>query len=225
MKRTGEKKRACLLLHGFTGGPYEVMPLAQELASSGWHCRVPALPGHVGSASVLDGVTCDDWIQAACGEAEELEKTYGSFDLVGFSMGGMLAVHLAARYRVQRLVLLSAAAIYVSPRRFLREWAEKRRAKDHSVEDRIRHTPLRATWEFMKLVRRSRPDLSRVRAPSFILQGMQDHIVHPFSARYLARRLPGDTRIMYFQESKHRICLDKESQKVIEAVKGFLSEG
>lgn len=223
MSQTGKSIRACLLIHGFTGGPYEVLPLAQALEAEGWVCRVPALPGHAGSMSPsLEGVTCDDWLAAVCKEAEELEKAYGAFDLVGFSMGGMLAVHLAARFQVKHLVLLSAAAIYVSPKRFLKEWLDRMRAKDRSVVERIRQTPLRSTWEFMKLVRRVRPDLGQVRAPAMILQGMQDHIVHPFSARYLARRLSVQSRIAYFPLSKHLLCLDRESEQVIGTVKAFL---
>ena len=36
--------------------------------------------------------------------------------VVGFSMGGLIAMYLALRYPIDKLVLLSAAAKYISPR-------------------------------------------------------------------------------------------------------------
>ncbi|MDF2923361.1 MAG: esterase/lipase [Paenibacillaceae bacterium] len=223
----GSQARACLLLHGFTGGPYEVMPLAQALTAAGWDCRVPVLPGHDPCLNGLGNVRCEDWIQMVCREAEELERKYGGFDLVGFSMGGMLAVFLAARYPVRRLALLGAAAIYVSPGRLIRYWLEYRGSGRHNRQQQLLHnkakqTPLSATLEFMKVVHLARPDLKRIRIPVLIVQGLRDQIVHPVSARYLSKRMPGETQVVYFPKSKHLLCLDSESEQVIGTVARFL---
>jgi len=80
-------------LHGFTG------------QGGGWPGAVaPHLPGHAGRP-IPDGYTL--W-QAADDLATELPPR---FDLVGYSMGGRLALHLALAHprRVNRLVLIGAA--------------------------------------------------------------------------------------------------------------------
>jgi carboxylesterase len=215
--------KACLLLHGFTGGPYEVQPLAQALESAGWYCRVPVLPGHDPSLQNLKGATCEDWLQAACTEAEQMVDQYGSFDLVGFSMGGMLAVHLAARYPVKRLALLGAAAIYVSPGRLVRDWIDNRSVKNGAARHKLKQTPVSAALEFMRLVHRVRGDLGRVASPALVVQGLRDPIVHPVSARYISKRLQVETRTVYFPKSKHLLCLDEEAEQVIGTVMDFLA--
>ncbi|WP_438445752.1 alpha/beta hydrolase [Gorillibacterium sp. sgz5001074] len=220
----GTKGRACLLLHGFTGGPYEVSPLADALVQAGWICRTPELPGHGNAEPPMTQVSSLDWLQAVHEEAEEMQRTYGSFDLVGFSMGGMLAVHLAARYRVRRLALLGAAAIYMSPRHFVREWWVRRRDGDPLVKHKITQTPLRAAWEFTKVIRAVRPDLGKVTVPTLILQGLQDPIVHPWSAAYLVKRIAGETRVEWFQQSKHLLCLGPEADQVFRSVLHFFGE-
>src|SRR4051794_9655664 len=96
----------CLCIHGFTGAPYEVEPLANYLQRhTDWKIVVPLLPGHGDTLSLKDS-TCTDWID--CAEIalqklfEECEKVY----VIGFSMGGLIAAYLTARYSISKLVLL-----------------------------------------------------------------------------------------------------------------------
>lgn len=213
--------RACLLLHGFTGGPYEVEPLARGLEEAGWYCRVPRLPGHDEGLAGLCDTTCDMWLEAACREAEQLEREFGTFDLAGFSMGGMLGIYLAARYPVRRLALLGAAAIYVSPGRMVRNMWHIRHEERSVLQFKLKQTPAKAVLQFMRLVHRVRPDIPRVTAPALVVQGLQDPIVHPVSARYLAKRLPSVTETVYFPRSRHLLCLEEEAPSVICKVKGF----
>lgn len=221
MESKKEKRPACLLLHGFTGGPYEVLPLAEAMEDAGWACRVPVLPGHDHPhLQTLREACCEDWLQAACSQAEELTAENGCFDLVGFSMGGMLAVHVAARYPVRRLVLLGAAAVYVSPGRLVRDFLEHRGADD-LARHKMRQTPVTAVLEFMRLVHRVRPDLRRVTAPCLVMQGLRDPIVHPVSARYLSKRLP-EPKVVYLPKSRHLLCLDEEADEVVRSVMDFL---
>ena len=49
-----------------------------------------------------------------------LQKEVDRVIVVGFSMGGLIAMYLSLRYPVDKLVLLSAAAKYISPRFFLK---------------------------------------------------------------------------------------------------------
>jgi carboxylesterase len=219
MKQTGN--RVCLLLHGFTGGPYEVEPLARALEEAGWYCRVPRLPGHDEGLAGLCDTTCDMWLEAACREAEQLGQEYGAFDLAGFSMGGMLGIHLAARYPVRKLALLSAAAIYVSPGRMVRNMWHTRHEERSVLQFKLKQTPTKAVLQFMRLVHRVRPDISRVAVPALVVQGLRDPIVHPVSARYLTKRLPCVAETVYFPRSRHLLCLEEEASDVICKVKEF----
>src|SRR5699024_9810271 len=104
----------CLCLHGFTGGPYEIAPLTDFLLeNTNWLVSVPTLPGH-GVDLKLDNVTHKDWLVTAELAYQELAKKVDTIYLIGFSMGGMIAAALAAKYRVDRLVMLSPSRKYLS---------------------------------------------------------------------------------------------------------------
>lgn len=217
--------KVCLLLHGFTGGPYEVQPLADALETDGYRVLVPRLPGHDEQLDGLRTITHVDWIEAVDRYVEEALQQAESIDLVGFSMGGLLAAYAANRYRIRRLVLLSAAVVYVSPGRFTRSMLEMISRKEFSHLQRARQTPLRATWEFMRLAKRLRPEFNRIRVPTLIVQGEQDQIVHPVSARWIYRRVNAPKEMLMFPNSKHLVCQDSEADQIFHAVRQFLRQG
>ncbi|WP_164931531.1 alpha/beta hydrolase [Longirhabdus pacifica] len=214
-----------LLIHGFTGGTHELEPLANYLRERDWGCSLPLLPGH-GNEHTLQDVTYEQWIWRAEMEAAKLASRYGSFDLVGFSMGGMIASYIANRYPVRKLVLLNAALIYVSPRRFIRTtWEKWKRNEWKQMQqlDKIQNTPVTAVIEFMKCVRDLSSELHHIKVPTLVVQGMSDEVVHPYSAYRIKKRIHNDVYLKTYPKSKHLICLDCESDQVFSDVHHFLS--
>lgn len=217
-------QRACLLLHGFTGGPFEVKPLADHLASGGYACAMPTLPGHGDGPRRLEQVRRADWLRAAEAAAASMAERFGAFDLCGFSMGGMIAGYLANRYPVRRLVLLNAAVYYISPRRFLRN-AVKQLQDGNWRQLAVKHdTPLGAIVEFSRLVRELKPELARIETPTLIAQGGLDEVVHPRSAAYIARKIKGRKEVIVLPNSRHMICLGPDAKQLFVQVERFLHE-
>lgn len=103
-----------MALHGFAG-----TGRAWEAVDPG--CLAPDLPGH-GTAGTVRPITFERCVEQVLGVAP------GRFVLVGYSMGGRVALHvaLAAPERVERLVLVSATAGIDDP--VVRE--ERRRADE-----------------------------------------------------------------------------------------------
>ncbi|MEI7024350.1 alpha/beta hydrolase [Paenibacillus sp. y28] len=214
--------RACLLIHGFTGGPYEIQPLADELKQWGWECCVPLLPGHEQLPDSLRHVVWQDWAAAIDDEAGRLVEAYGAFDLVGFSMGGLLAAYAARRHPVRRLVLLNTALIYFSPGRMLREWNNRMWDGVWDLPGKWRTTPVQAAWQFTRLVRHMKGEFEAIQAPTLIIQGQRDQVAHPFGAQLIKRRLHCEHKLMTFPRSRHLICHDVEADLVHHAVRQFL---
>ncbi|TXK89896.1 alpha/beta fold hydrolase, partial [Parageobacillus sp. SY1] len=89
----------CLCIHGFTGSPDEVAPLAEYLQKrTDWVIKTPILPGH-GKRLQLKGITYDQWFQAAERELQALMEICETVYVIGFSMGGVIAVYLAEKYK------------------------------------------------------------------------------------------------------------------------------
>src|SRR5204863_8879825 len=57
--------RGVLCLHGFTGTPFEVRPLAEALAVRGFTVAAPALAGHCGTIAELTATRWPDWLTSA----------------------------------------------------------------------------------------------------------------------------------------------------------------
>lgn len=100
-----------LLFHGFTGTPYELRPLAQYLNQAGqYNCIAPLLPGHGENTKALNQVTYSDWLKCA-EDTIKAQDPKKKLIVLGFSMGGLIASHLAITHphQVDKLVLLAPA--------------------------------------------------------------------------------------------------------------------
>lgn len=97
----------CLLVHGFSGSPSELRPLADALVARGYTVRVPLLPGHGSTPDHIGSVTWHDWRDAFEAARNALERECSRIVLIGYSMGGNLAILAAARQPPAALVLLA----------------------------------------------------------------------------------------------------------------------
>jgi len=93
-----------ILLHGFTQTASSMTPLAERLAGSR-HVLALDLPGHGGSASISADLDDAAALVAAAAGGE-------TFDLVGYSLGGRVALHVACAAPIG---LRSTVAISASP--------------------------------------------------------------------------------------------------------------
>lgn len=226
----------CLCIHGFTGSPFEVEPLVHYLKErTNWQFAVPTLPGH-GDSLNLKGIHYHDWISHAEKALHDLMQKCETIYIIGFSMGGMIASFLAARYPVQKLVLLSAAAFYVNPKQLTSDIMAM--IKDSFKGDlsnnelfirykrKIKETPIGATMQFRNLVTKVRPLLEGISVPTLIAQGECDGIVPPKSAEYLYRQIGAQQKkLVYYQNSKHLICHSEERELLFTEVFEFLQRG
>jgi pimeloyl-ACP methyl ester carboxylesterase len=103
-----------LLVHGYGGAAWNFSELAPLL--EGRRLVIPDLPGHGASSPLPAAPTLAgfaDVLEAVC-EAEG----HAQVDVLGHSLGGVVALRLAERHpeRVQRLILAAAAGISSSTR-------------------------------------------------------------------------------------------------------------
>lgn len=98
---------AALLIHGFPGTPAEMRPLGAALRDAGWTVHGLMLPGLGADIATLEQRRFHDWSAAANQAMETLKRQHAVVLLVGYSMGGALALHTALDHRPAGLILLA----------------------------------------------------------------------------------------------------------------------
>ncbi|HLR40718.1 MAG TPA: alpha/beta fold hydrolase [Virgibacillus sp.] len=225
----------CLIIHGYTGGPYELGPLINYLKEhTNWDIEVPTLPGH-GRKLDLKDVSHKKWIKAAESALKQLKEKYDEIYLIGFSMGGMIAAYLAAKYKVDRLVLLATSGKYLSFKQIGVDIGEmisdgvkgelgKNRLYIH-YKKKLGAVPFKANIEFLKLIRFTRRYLKNIESPVLIAQGQQDGMVPAKTAYYLDKEISSKRKeVVFFERSKHLICLGNDKDTLNTMIYEFLTK-
>ena len=90
----GSKEFGILMFHGLTATPDQVRELGDFLYKKGvsnFGCRIA---GHSTSKAKLAKTTRYDWLESARIAYEEFSDVYKKTVVLGFSMGGLLALNL-----------------------------------------------------------------------------------------------------------------------------------
>ena len=101
-----------LVLHGFTGSPQSMRPLAEAFAAAGFTTELPLLPGHGTSVEDMLKTSWADWSAAAEAAYLDLASRCDKVVVAGLSMGGTLTLWLATRHpEIAGIVPINAAAM------------------------------------------------------------------------------------------------------------------
>ena len=105
------KRVGVLLSHGFTGSPASMKPWGHYLAEQGYAVSVPLLPGHGTTWQEMNRTGYADWYAEVEREFETLKARTDAVVVGGLSMGGGLALWLAANHPqdVAGVLLVNAA--------------------------------------------------------------------------------------------------------------------
>lgn len=238
--RLGEGGRGVLILHGFGDTPQSVQYLATALHASGWTVRVPLLPGHGRSAREFAGSTATEWVEAATRAHDELRSGSTSVAIVGQSLGGAIAVALAASARPVALVLL--APLLTMPAKAARVARLSRvldlfmpylpTRSDRSILDPVARasalgigvsTPrlAREVGQVVELAWRSSAVMT---APTLVIHSANDHrITIDDAERGFARLAAADKVLKWAARGGHVIAADYDREWVAEEVIAWLA--
>lgn len=228
----------CLLIHGYTGTPNEMLPLAQSLAAADYTVLAPRLFGHATHPEDMLRARWWDWV-ASAEDGLNLLKSITSCQIVmGLSMGGTIALLLAARHPVEAVCSFSTPYdLPKDPRiKFLRwiYWITPKQPKGkpdwHNPDISKNHIdypyfPTRSLLELKELLTSMRSELPEVQQPVFFSQSHGDHTIPPESLEYLSNHVSSAVKEEFWVEnSGHVIIKDLESEKVFSATKHFLKK-
>jgi len=237
-----------LILHGWTSGMSTVSGLEAPFRFIGLPTRMPILRGHgMSSPEALMGVRWEDWVEDATAALDDLLSEVERVVIVGHSMGGMLALHLAATHPDGVDSICTAGSpgkmsTPFAPGNFLHplflilwplikkydkgilKYADPELEK---LDDSYRWAPTSAIKELFDFLKVQKSILADVKVPALILQSTKDTSVMPNSANILFNGISTpveDKKIAWFEKTEHGMFLDVESGRVIQSVINFIIE-
>lgn len=228
----------CLLLHGFSGSPLEMVPLGEALQAEGWTVSIAQLAGHGTSPTELARTRWQDWVASARAAYADLRRRSSRTAIVGLSMGGALALYLAATEGTDAVVaistpvrvrpLIAGAARVVSRLMPLAPVVVRLSPRDPIARQyRSPYTkiPLGATEELSALLEAAMRSLPSLRAPLLVVQGRRDWVIPKDSGpEILARATHTPGRILWLRRSGHVATLDRDREVLFDEVKRFLRD-
>jgi carboxylesterase len=223
-----------LLCHGFTGSPASMVPWGRYLAEQGFGVAVPRLPGHGTTWQEMNRTVWADWY----GEVERaLDKLTANCDQVvvgGLSMGGGLALQLAAdRGREVAGLVLVNPAVATARKDVLALPILKHVVgsfpgitndiKKGGEEFGYTRTPLKAAHSMMSSWKALRQDLPRVTQPILLFRSAEDHVVDPSSAKAILGSVSSrDVTEQILENSYHVATLDNDAPTIFEESARFV---
>jgi carboxylesterase len=236
-----EGSHGVLLLHGFGDTPQTLSLFADHLFRSGFAVFAPLLPGHGRTLEEFTRSRADDWILAAQDAFIEMRRNYRVLSVSGLSMGGALAVILAAEHHdIASLVLF---APYLGMPLWLRaasvtQWVWGRlvgpvtASNPRSIQDPLeREKNLsygqvtgRSIFELSRIVRRARRALPHVVTPTLIIQSREDPRVAPSVARRALKNIgAAQKKIVWTTGAGHIITVDYGRERLFSEAERWLS--
>jgi carboxylesterase len=221
-----------------------VQRLAERLAASGVSTRTVLLPGHGLPGRRMPFSRWTEWFAAVSQAQEELASRHRRVDLVGFSTGAPLVLHLCAHRPVNGRLVLLAPFLRVYRPRFSPVRAEvllrafpfltavpRRRPplRDGPLRQKVEHCAGYRTFSLssaksaLELIELVEAELPSIVAPTLIIQGRQDTVVDPRGAALVEARLGGPRRL-FEVDSDHLLTLDTSASLVLDVAQRFLIE-
>lgn len=205
-----------LLLHGYTGGRFELEPTFQYLKKRyDFEYEFPQYPGH-GTTLDLSGVAGDDWYREAEKAYFELASRTDKIYVIGFSMGGVFASFIAQNYHVDKLILIAPAFDHTKLSRLHRMKLSKSGLNDHlklnlmaKVRPRLKNIPVRAIQEFIKIIDAKVGDLSSIQCDTLIIHGKIDLLV-PYETSVEAHKKIPQSKLVLMEHTPHLIMYTED---------------
>ena len=231
-------KRGVLLIHGFTGLPAELLLMGKYLQKRGYTVLGVRLAGHATKVEDMSHMTGEDWMDSVRDGYALLSGLCEDISVVGHSMGGLLALRLAAEKPLERLVTLAAPAIIhpgwgvekLPPREeCVGQYVPKARRNLKNVPEAVNHTyrkmPLLCVHELLDVMKKANASLANIEVPILIVHSYGDHTADPRSADYIYEHVKSSEKeIFWLEKAGHLLPLEPERELVFARTAAFLDE-
>jgi carboxylesterase len=231
-----------LLLHGYTGSPYDLRPVANFLHEHGFHVVVPLLKGHGTKPSDIHGVLAEDWLL----QAEHVIKSFDPTRPIvvgGLSMGALIAMLMVKNHRDIQALLLFSPALHLGilaeltivsaqigvleKHRSLTKLSGGSDINDPQAKARTpsyKEMPVDGLLQFDALRKLAKINLEHINCPTFMAFGALDSAIDAKDSHgMMMAAITAPVFSRFYKNSKHVVTLDYDREQLVKDVWYFLN--
>ena len=217
-----------LVLHGFTGNPQSMRPLAEACAAAGHSVEMPLLSGHGTRLEDMLDTTWADWSADAEAAYERLAARTEQVVVAGLSMGGSLTIWLATRHpELAGIICVNPATQAAAEvRDFIQALVDDGQEVMDSIGSDVADpaspelaypgTPLRPLLSMFDAANEVQSSIGSIKCPLLLFTSPEDHVVPPTDSDFLAEQIGGTVERVSCDRSYHVATIDYDKDLIIE---------
>ena len=216
-----------ILVHGFTGTPYDLWVLADFLAENQMDVEVPLLAGHGGSMATLLQSNEEAWYRSLLQAVQDNVGKYERIFLVGYSFGANLALQISLDVpeitaiislgipiimRDEKNIRLFLPLVKIFNKPYKKSWLN---GEEANLEEfgRYSHIPIPNLVNFYHFIDEyTKKNLAQVKHPVLVIHSRDDVISSPLSSEYLFEHLTGT-------KDKHLFILNRNDHNPVDTTR------
>ncbi|NQV84996.1 MAG: alpha/beta fold hydrolase [Rhodospirillales bacterium] len=235
-------RKGVLLVHGFLASPAELQDFGQDLHDQGFAVMGVRLAGHGTSPWDLKSRTWVEWLNSVRRGYRILSPFVDEIVVVGFSAGGALSLMLAAEHpeKLAGVASVSAPQTYrnrklafvplVHGLNKLADWMPAFegvmpfRDNDSEHPDINYHNiPIHGLYQLRVLTGELQDHLPQIDVPTLIVQGDNDPVVEPDSARQIFKKLTTIDKALHWVSSTRHGIVNEDTGGTCDLLSGFIA--
>ncbi len=229
---------ALFMVHGIMSTPRHFDFILPYIPSDVSVCNI-LLDGHGSTVSDFSNTSMKKWKAQVLSHLFELSKTHSKILVIGYSLGTLLTLELAEKFKeIKSMVLLNPPLkVFVRPvmiKRSLKFSFNKLNREDKAELATYNDVSVKLTpylWQYiptiprflelLKLCRETRAKAENLSVPAQVFFGKKDELVSIKSAKYFQNN--NNATVHTFDLSGHFYYEDEFKSQVIECVNDFFS--
>jgi carboxylesterase len=232
--QVGQRAKGIVVcLHGFTGTAYETRPIAEACAQKGLDAVTLLLPGHgYGEPTTqrrqFARITAEGLLTATRQILQQAHQHYQRVGIFGLSMGGAIALQMAAEQRVDACAVAAAALRLPTKAEILiplLSWAKFTLSSELTQDfylpcyDFYHSRALRALWQVSL---QARANLTHITCPVYAAHSHHDTTIPPVVMQQMQRDISTLKAAVWLDDSNHVLTLDRDRDTLRRQVAEFM---
>lgn len=208
--------------HGFTGSTVSMQGWSESLAEAGFAVNMPLLAGHGSTWQELARTPWEHWYRDFEAAYLELSARCETVFVAGLSMGGALALRVAALHPVAGVAVVNPGLTFDDKRakysKTLRHVVKSVPAIGNDIklagvsEGAYSRTPVAAVYQLSQLFNDTIALLPQVSAPTLVFRSTVDHVVPDSSLEVLTDGIGStDVQVVSLENSYHVATMDNDA--------------